>query len=317
MSVVILIRREWENNTANGIARVLMDGGKRSTVRRTRQDFPRDATHCLRLGCTANIPRGLTIFNSAEAIHRAANKSMFRKQLRRTNPNIIPKTWFDEDGLAALQEIPQHLPVVIRPNQHQRGENFHVCNTMAEVRATIERMNGAYYISQFHNKRAEYRVLVAQGRVVAVIRKIPNNPNLPAWGRAAGWDRIRYGQWNLDIVQKVIIAAKASGLDLAAVDVIQNTRNENFVCEVNSGPEMGDGEVERTAWVIEYMVDNGKNTIELGQDLTNWRSFIHPAIDERATMPNGVAPVARPAPAPAAPPNTIRGAIAAGMARWA
>jgi glutathione synthase/RimK-type ligase-like ATP-grasp enzyme len=145
-------------------------------------------------------------------------------------------------------------------------------------------VNGEYYVSKFYQKSREFRAIVIQGRVAVIIEKTPNNRSLPAWGRAAGWTRVRWGQWNIDMVKKAILAHNHTGLDISAVDVILDNNGDYYVCEVNSAPEMGDGEQQRVAWCLDYIVESGKAPIAIGGDGSNWKHYIHPAISGEAIV---------------------------------
>jgi glutathione synthase/RimK-type ligase-like ATP-grasp enzyme len=285
MTVVILCQKgdaagpPREVATARSVAAKMRNA---AVVKLTGEAYPAGVTKTFRWGCTANAPVKAVV-NTAQAIHFVADKPRFRRHLRDVAPDIIPITWFGNDDIERFLELHNHLPLVVRPSKHTRGEHFHVVNDMMELSARIRPMGEGYYISKFYQKRSEYRVEFVQNRVVWVYEKIPNNRALHAWGRAANWNMIRWGDWNLTVVTKAYKAFKESGLDFGAVDVIVDRQGDVYVCEVNSAPEFDHAhKEERVAQCFDWMIDNNyRNAPPVGA-FADWKNFIHPALSNRA-----------------------------------
>jgi glutathione synthase/RimK-type ligase-like ATP-grasp enzyme len=276
MTSVIITRAEWEKDSTAGVARQMRN--PTVAVENRKDGFP-DATDCVfRWGCTANVPTR-NVVNRAASIHLVADKPEFRKLLRNNAPATIPTTWFDSDGLVALRNIGREFPVVVRPKQHQRGQDFHVCNTTDEMMAAIARVGGDYYISKFYRKANEYRVFIVQGRVAFVVEKVPNNRNANAWGLARNWINVRWGDWNLEVVKKSIDAYKQSGLNFAAADVIVDVNGGVYVCELNTAAELvGEYQQLKVAMCFDHIIDSGsKDDIPVGAVRQGWKAYIHPS----------------------------------------
>lgn len=282
MTSVILRRRNWERASCDGIVAQMRN---RATTIETGEPFPEDTTKVFRWGCTANAPVR-DVVNRANAIHLAADKPAFRKHLREHAPDTIPKSWFESDGLNALRDIGQHYPVVVRPKTHERGRDFHLCNTTQELLEAIALCNDGWYISKFYQKAQEFRVGIVQGRVAFVVEKIPMNRNLPAWGLARNWNNVRWGDWPLRVVRLSHEAFVQSGLDFGAVDTILDVNGDAYVCEINSAPQLtGVYEQTKMAQCFDYIIErDSKETIPITRDRGNWKKFIHPALSREAIL---------------------------------
>jgi len=279
MTYGILLRKEWEDNSA----KMIMDNMKsKVVVRRSGEQWPDGLKGVFRWGCTANIPTD-NVFNSASAIHLAADKPKFRKVLVEKT-TVAPITWFHDSSMKDLFDMSKHLPVVVRPNKHDRGKDFHVCATLDEVVAATDKFP-EYYISKFYNKAREFRVMMVQKRVAFVVEKTPKNKTLNSWGLAAGWENILWGSWPLEVVKAATEAFKLSKLTFGAADVILDTKGGIYVCEVNTAPELPkEYEAVKIATCFDYIINNDKKDLPVGGDGSNWKHYIHPSLSEKAIL---------------------------------
>jgi carbamoylphosphate synthase large subunit len=142
MTVVILCQKgdaagpPREVATARSVAAKMRNA---AVVKLTGEAYPAGVTKTFRWGCTANAPVKAVV-NTAQAIHFVADKPRFRRHLRDVAPDIIPITWFGNDDIERFLELHNHLPLVVRPSKHTRGEHFHVVNDMMELSARIRPM---------------------------------------------------------------------------------------------------------------------------------------------------------------------------------
>jgi glutathione synthase/RimK-type ligase-like ATP-grasp enzyme len=280
MTNVLLVRKDWEQNTCLSISNKMKTFSK---VVETGEGFPEGCKVVFRWGCTANVPKDIKIINKAVAIHLAANKANFRKVIRQNSPNIIPITWFEEDGINLL-DVVNHFPVVIRPFIHEKGEDFNVCNTIEEI-VEARKKYEQVYISKFLEKSKEFRVAFIQNKVVFVAEKIPSDLDSPTWGLASKWKNYNWGDWPIDVVKTAYKANILSGLDVSAVDVIVDEEGHSFVCEVNSAPKLEDKYPElKFAMCFDYIVEKGDEPITTVEEPDNWKHFIHPALSEKAIL---------------------------------
>lgn len=282
MAAVILRRRGLGLSTLRKICRHSTTG--LSFIRNDRLDrLPPNTDMVIRWGCTSRVPVR-NVLNNTEAIHRVNEKAEFRRTLN--EHSLCPRTWFN----VLDPDLPREGMFVVRPRNHHRGNNFFVCNRdeVNEAAYMCDAAHGGYYISDLIEKRAEYRVFVAQGRVVWVAQKVPRNPEHHVWNHHSGncvFENVRWGAWPLQGARKAVEAFNLSGLDFGGVDVIQGHDGTCYVLEINSASSQ-DSEYRNSliARVFDYIITHGKEHFPLIQDRGGWRKFIHPAISTEAQL---------------------------------
>lgn len=273
----ILRRRKLGSTSCREIARLSQTG-----IQCVRNDavLP-EANIVFRWGCTSNVT-ATTIVNTAEAIHRVSDKRGFRLSL--DEHELCPNTWGDVESF--LEQAPSSgttYPYIVRPSQHAQGKHVILCNTLDEVAIACSRFP-SYYISEYVQKEAEYRVCVVQGRVAWVANKIPANPEDVAWNVALGgrFENVRWDAWPLKAVRIAVEAFNLSGLDFGGVDVMMRG-NEAYVLEINSAPSLTSPyRQEATAKCFDWIVNNGKAHIPVRAERGGWRKFIHPSLSTEA-----------------------------------
>jgi hypothetical protein len=274
----LLTRKNWEQKSVKAVSELMKT---KTEVRATGEQWEEAPEVVIRWGCTANAPTK-SIINSATGIHLVSNKSKFRSHLRIQSPDDIPQTWFPEDHLLHALKLPAHFPIVVRPKEHEKGQNFHVCTSVEEVEAALLVCGEGSYLSKFEQKDKEYRAVVIQGRVAFLCEKKPENKELNTWGLANIWKTIKWGDWPLGVVKQALRVHHHTGLTFSAVDIIQNKEGKSFVCEVNSAPELGGNYwAEKMAMCFDYIAENGKDPIPTDLEANSWKNFLHPALDDK------------------------------------
>lgn len=236
---------------------------------------------CFRWGCTTPLPDGTQVVNQASAISRSSNKAGFRRTIM--NEGLCPKTFFHDSP--STNEM--RFPVIVRPEHHEGGSEFHVCRNADEF-SRITRRLGRWYATHLVNKTREFRVFVANGRAVCVAEKRPDNPTDIAWNVSLGghMSNTPWGSWPLKAVKRCIQAAGMIGLDFSAVDVMLDAAGRPYVLESNSSPRLTSEYRQRCfAKVFDYIVRNGCENIPLSDDPGGWRKFAHPAIASESQGP--------------------------------
>ena len=261
-----------------------------------------------RWGCTSSLT-GLadssvtTVVNTAASIHWCSNKRQGRLDMQTAgvpvpvtyDPRVILAS-FTDGHEGDFQEAAQAAGIdkkwVLRPSSHSQGKNL-LYGTMAELDENLhalyvgdrrlynEFLDG--YMSELIDKKAEYRVLVCQNRVVWVAQKTPGNPDDVAWNVALGgrFDNVRWGEWPLQVVRAALAAAKVSKTDFCGVDVMVDAEDKPYVLEVNSAPSQTSPYRQQClAKAFDYIVLNGKKHFDDVEDngRKTWKSYIHPAV---------------------------------------
>ena len=239
-----------------------------------------DKLWCIRWGCTRNV-KGNKVLNTAEAIHWVNDKKTSRIVF--AEADLAPTSWTDvkkweADGMS--------LPVIIRPERHAQGRKLFFCKTKPEVLAALNKVGISYYISEYIEKVAEYRVFVLQGRAVWVAKKTPADANAIAWNVARGgrFDNVRWDEWPLKAVKTAIAAFDLTKLDFGGVDVMVDKDGNCFVLEINSAPsQTSEYRQGCVAKAFDYLLaKENKDRIPIVDKKGGYLKFIHPALDAKA-----------------------------------
>ncbi len=235
---------------------------------------------CIRWGCTSNVPNK-KVLNSSEAIHFVNDKRASR--LLFAEKDLAPVSWSD---VKQWEADGAPLPIIIRPERHAQGRHLYFCTSKVEVQAALNKVGASYYISEYVEKVAEYRVFVLQGRAVWVAKKTPANEKAIAWNVAQGgrFDNVRWDEWPLKTVKTAIEAFNLTPLDFGGVDVMVDKEGECYVLEINSAPsQTSEYRQGAVAKAFDYVLAKGdKNRIPLVDKKGGYLKFIHPALDEKA-----------------------------------
>ena len=250
---------------------------------------PEGEALCFRWGCTSNVPKGYRIVNKAKNIHLVNNKLEFRKLLEAES--LCTDTWYSLDELMNDEHAVVDT-VIVRPAKHSQAKHlYHVVNPdqIEEAVRKCEALDvGGYYINKFVKKSAEYRVFIANGRVVWVAQKTPADPNDVAWNVAKGgrFDNVRWGDWPLEVLETAVKAHTLSGLDFSGVVIMVGEDGGVYVLEINSAPSQTSPYRQScTAKAFDHMAANGLDNIEISKYGKNgWRKYIHPALHEEAII---------------------------------
>lgn len=235
------------------------------------------AGYVFRWGTTASLDgykQGgvVKVVNTRDAIHAGFEKPLARIKFMKAGI-LTPEVWLDVDE--APRPSPK-TPLVVRPYEHQRGENMTLVDTPRKLIQVFDKLKNAY-IQPFIPKVKEYRVHVAQGRVMSVTEKLPKDREALAWGvDNVTYENVRWGQWPLDVVSEAIAASNLLGYHFSAVDVIVDKDGSPFVLECNSAPQLSFYEAETYARAFDYIIKHGRKPIPLGKT-KDWRSLIHPS----------------------------------------
>lgn len=277
MKAYLLRRKKLGKTSCDAIANNSTTG---IVVVRNDQDVPANKDLCIRWGTTSNVPHR-QVLNTAKAIHTVSDKTGFRLVM-------------DEFGLCPVTVTDDHnqnritYPMIVRPSVHHQGRNLHVCRTQAEFNAATARCGEGWYASPFIDKVAEYRVFLAQGRVICVAKKTPADAQAVAWNVAQGgrFDNVRWDDWPLKAVRVSREAFLMSELDFGGVDVMVDREENCYVLEINSAPSLT-SEYRQQCFtkVFDRICQTGhKEAISVMPDKGGYRKFIHPAVCDNAIV---------------------------------
>lgn len=278
MKGYLLRRRKLGNGSTKGIVEASKEG---ITVIRNDATLPTAADLiCIRWGCTSSVPQN-KIWNRAPAIHKVANKKDFRLLLA-ANELAVP-AW---GSYTAFQNAPSGSKWVVRPALHAQGKKIWAFTNKQEMKSKCATL-GDYYISEFFDKKEEYRVFVAFGRAVWVAKKTPADPNALAWNVAQGgtFENVRWGEWPIKAVAASVEAMKHSDLDFGGVDVMVDANGKLSVLEINSAPSQTSPYRQScVAKVFDYHLKNNRHEHYNIGTKGKYLRYIHPALDSGANL---------------------------------
>lgn len=234
-----------------------------------------------RWGCRSTLPfTPSTTINNIPALKKVGNKAEFRMECWRNN--LAPHTYL---SLVGLFQSNHDLSSgwVVRPSEHKQGKNLHVCRTEREFIDVCSRYE-RFYISKLIDKVKEYRAIVAQGRVIFIYEKIPDDPTKVAWNHAQGGtsEVMKWSEWPENVIEIAIRSSNLSGLSFGAVDIMVDRDGRAYCLEINTAPETTSEYRQKCfAKVFNYILDNGSQTIPVVSG-RGWKGYIHPAMSELA-----------------------------------
>lgn len=227
-----------------------------------------------RWGCTSRADAH-RIINPARIIAGTSDKVSFR-MLCQNEEVRVPRTWvnltmFDEDSF--------ETPKIVRPARHAYGRHVYLARDMKTLTEATEACGEGYYISDFTDKMAEYRVHVISGRVVGVARKIPANESDIAWNRHLGakFRRIQPERWRLRTIREALKAFRLSKLDFGAVDVMIDRAEQPFILEINTAPTVRSWFHLEYAKAFDHIVRNETHHYPEASG-RGFENYIHPEI---------------------------------------
>lgn len=225
------------------------------------------------------------VINTPDAIREVSNKSAFRKKLY--DNGLTMETFLTKrEAMDFVSSTGKSL--IIRPRNHLGGNNLVKTDDSYGVVNAFLRFGSGTYASAYVPKVKEYRVFVAQGRVVYIVDKIVNDTSSIAWNVHQGgrFENVRFGSWNIDVANIAVKAFNLTALDFGAVDVIVDNEGKCYVLEINTAPALT-SEYWSTciAKVLDYIVERGVGRIEVSPEASRWRDLVHPAINNEAIIP--------------------------------
>ena len=241
----------------------------------------------IRWGCRGSVPTSgqtSSVINSARKIAEAYNKGATRKKL--ADVGLAMETY--TDAIEWLRKATDGR-FVIRPLHHSRSQDLAVASTSQAREAiqfidSINGWNDGYYISKLINKTKEYRVFIANNRVLWVIRKHPSSEGSISWGcvEQGEFEYVGWSEWPLDVCRVALQSMKVTGLDFGAWDIIVGQENDIYALEVNTAPYLSPYYATTTGKAFQWMIDQKKqgsdiNLPDVPED-ASWKKFMHPAL---------------------------------------
>lgn len=245
----------------------------------------RDDPVAINWGYVDSCPIGFSQLNRPNDVGIVSNKSLFRKKLYENNLAMYTTTDFNNAKEWLINNNGKKL--IVRPRNHYGGIRLYCVNNVQELRNAVLECGSGWYASEYISKSKEFRVFVAQGRVVWVAEKVVDDISAIAWNHEQGsvFNNVRFGDWNKKVIKHALEAMKLTHLDFGAVDVLVSLEGVEHVLEINTAPSIdSEYRISKTAQVFNYMLENPEKRFDefyINEDLAtlSWRNFIHPAVN--------------------------------------
>lgn len=190
----------------------------------------------------------LRILNHWDAVRNSANKVYSFEFLDDSGVQVMDWT---TDYEQAVDWIDEGSRVFARKTVNgKKGQGIVIASTLKEL-LTVAR---APLFTKAYEKKHEFRVFVAGGKVIDLVQKRKMTPE--KFAQAGRFDEIdmdlrnyrrgwvfahetQLGPKGRKYIDKLALdAMKAVGLDYGAVDILYKAHNDMVVCETNSAPAM-------------------------------------------------------------------------------
>ena len=132
-----------------------------------------------------------------------------------------------------LKNIPAgSFPVLEKPERSQGGKGIILLKTKpAGIRPK------ARWYQKYINKRREYRAFFFLDEIPMVSEKVPTDRNIVTWNlNNSSWMGSSGLRTNKEFKKVVLAGTKALHLDWGAADILEDTKGNFWICEINSRP---------------------------------------------------------------------------------
>ncbi len=182
------------------------------------------------------------VYNKAEAITKACNKKVSREVFEANGlncPKLIPH--IKNQNMMIAKEL---FPIIARPAKHSKGKNFIILKDLASVKNHMDNHPDWYY-SAFVDKKQEFRLHVAHGKILNYLEKPNPGAGKIAWNLAQNgeaFENVKWDDYNTEICKLAIKAVSTLGLDFGAVDIMLTKDGKASLLEVNTAGTLASSE---------------------------------------------------------------------------
>ena len=184
---------------------------------------------------------GFRLFNKVDAICKCDDKMLTHICLSNSGikmPTSISSTlcYRDDRNRDYLNDVEKRLgfPLIVKENYGSLGKQVYLINSSAELRQIEDKLIHIPHIFQefvSSSKGLDYRIIVIGNKVVAYMKRENKNSYLSNLATGGFASVVKLPQEYLDMAIK---ASEILGLDYCGVDILQGSRGEPILSEVNS-----------------------------------------------------------------------------------
>lgn len=200
--------------------------------------------------------------NTVESIENSRDKLRMKECFSRYD--VKQAEWFTLDQAPITRMA--DFPYVGKQIVGFKGHGMQLIENVDQLRDFVRTHSNSYFIEKFYNYAREYRIHATSDHSFLSWRKLRRADAEQRWffnSTNCNWvgeDHElfqRPNNWD-ELCNAAVMAVRSVGLDIGAVDIRVQSRNnpDYIVCEVNSAPQLGEVGIEHYKREITNIINN-------------------------------------------------------------
>jgi glutathione synthase/RimK-type ligase-like ATP-grasp enzyme len=200
--------------------------------------------------------------NTVESIENSRDKLRMKECFSRYDVKQAEWLTLDQAPITRMADFPYVGKQIIG----FKGHGMQLIENDDQLRTFLRTHNNSYFIEKFYNYAREYRIHATSDHSFLSWRKLRRADAEQRWffnSTNCNWvgeDHElfqRPNNWD-ELCNAAVMAVRSVGLDIGAVDIRVQSRNnpDYIVCEVNSAPQLGEIGIEHYRREITNIINN-------------------------------------------------------------
>lgn len=200
--------------------------------------------------------------NTVESIENSRDKLRMKECFSRYDVKQAEWLTLDQAPITRMADFPYVGKQIIG----FKGYGMQLIENDDQLRTFLRTHNNSYFIEKFYNYAREYRIHATSDHSFLSWRKLRRADAEQRWffnSTNCNWvgeDHElfqRPNNWD-ELCNAAVMAVRSVGLDIGAVDIRVQSRNnpDYIVCEVNSAPQLGEVGIEHYKREITNIINN-------------------------------------------------------------
>lgn len=158
------------------------------------------------------------------------------------NPSTVyaPSNFLDK----AIELSKVSYPLILKSDTGKKGRDNYLISDSNELHSVLKNNSDTRFVVQkFINSNGDYRVLVMEGKITAVIKRTPvGGSHLSNTSQGGSAKLVSPKVFDAHVTQQILSSVKAEKLTFAGVDIIYDKKTKkHYFLEVNRAPQIGTG----------------------------------------------------------------------------
>lgn len=200
--------------------------------------------------------------NTVESIENSRDKLRMKECFSRYDVKQAEWLTLDQAPITRMADFPYVGKQIVG----FKGHGMQLIENDDQLRTFLRTHNNSYFIEKFYNYAREYRIHATSDHSFLSWRKLRRADAEQRWffnSTNCNWvgeDHElfqRPNNWD-ELCNAAVMAVRSVGLDIGAVDIRVQSRNnpDYIVCEVNSAPQLGEIGIEHYRREITNIINN-------------------------------------------------------------